>query len=235
VLAAPVIAADATLGRGSSGGGRRMPDESPERDAAERTASAPIGVPERESSAAPTFGRGEGAFDRSDRSETAPVAGLTRSDATERIARVLRLQEAAHDRPMTSVLLRLDHPEGGEDRIRIDLRGQTVGTTLDIGDPRAAEQLRAHAPELQQALQRQGLEGESMVVRTNSRTTDASALTASALAGERDVARAASATASDGGGSTARDTRNQPRAGSDRDGSDQQRSRQRRDGKGETR
>ena len=169
-----------------------------------------------------------------DRGNSAPVAGLTRSDATERIARVLAIQEAANDRPMSSVLLRLDHPEGGEDRIRIDLRGQRVGATLDIADAGAAETLRAHAPELQRALQRQGLEGEAMIVRTSSRSTDASALTASAIAAERDVARAASATASDGGGSTAKDSRNPPRA-HERDGTDQQRSRQRRDGKGDTR
>lgn len=168
-------------------------------------------------------------------SPSGAVAGLTRTDATERIARVLRLQESGHDRPLSSVLLRLDHPDGGEDRIRIDMRGRTIGATLDVADPRAAERLREHTGELQQALQRQGLEGESLVVRTTSRTTDVAALNASAAAADRDVARAASATASDGGGSTARDSRNQPRASYERDGTDQQRSRQRRDGKGDTR
>ena len=168
-------------------------------------------------------------------SSAGAVAGLTRTDATERIARVLRLQESAHDRPLSSVLLRLDHPDGGEDRIRIDMRGRTIGATLDVADPRAAERLREHTGELQQALQRQGLEGESLVVRSTNRTTDVAALNASAAAADRDVARAASATASDGGGSTARDSRNQPRASYERDGTDQQRSRQRRDGKGDTR
>ncbi|MDP1889373.1 MAG: flagellar hook-length control protein FliK, partial [Gemmatimonadaceae bacterium] len=164
---------------------------------------------------------------------TAPVAGLSRSDATERIARVLRMQESVGDRPLSSVLLRLDHPEGGEDRIRIDLRGQSVGATLDMRDPRVAEQLRAHAPELQQALQRQGLEGEAMVVRSASRSTDSAAYSLSAGGAERDQTRAASATASDGGGSTAKDSRNPPRAQHEREGTDQQRSRQRRDSKGE--
>ncbi|MEO6447252.1 MAG: flagellar hook-length control protein FliK [Gemmatimonadaceae bacterium] len=163
----------------------------------------------------------------------APVAGLSHTDATERIARVLRMQESAGDRPLSSVLLRLDNPEGGEDRIRIDLRGNAVGTTLDMSDPRTAEQLRTHASELQQSLQRQGLEGEPMVFRSASRTTDSAAYSLSAGAAERDTARAASATASDGGGFTAKDSRNQPRAQQERDGTDHQRSRQRRDGKGE--
>lgn len=162
----------------------------------------------------------------------APVAGLSRSDATERIARVLRMQEAAGDRPLSSVLLRLDNPEGGEDRIRIDLRGNAVGATLDMSDPRTAEQLRSHASELQQSLQRQGLDGEPMVFRSASRITDSAAYSLSAGAAERDMTRAASATASDGGGFTAKDSRNQPHA-HERDGTDQQRSRQRRDGKGE--
>ncbi len=193
-------------------------------------------VDDAETDAAHTFAAPEGALtDRGERgSASSPVGGLTRSDATERIARVLRIQEAANDRPMSSVLLRLDTPDGGEDRIRIDLRGHTVGTTLDIADPQVAAELRSRAPELQQALQRQGLEGETMVVRSSSRSSDASVLTASAIAAERDVARAASATASDGGGSTARDSRNPPRA-FERDGTDQQRSRQRRDGKGDRR
>jgi Flagellar hook-length control protein FliK len=160
-----------------------------------------------------------------------PVAGLARSDATERIARVLRLQEAGSDRPLSSVLLRLDNPDGGEDRIRIDMRGRSIGATLDVADARAAEHLRAHVPELQEALQRQGLEGEALVIRSASRTTDAGTLSASAASAERDLARAASATASDGGGSTARDSRNPPRGSHEREGTDQQRSRQRRDGK----
>lgn len=160
-----------------------------------------------------------------------PVAGLARSDATERIARVLRLQEAGGDRPLSSVLLRLDSPDGGEDRIRIDMRGRSIGATLDVADARAAEQLRAHVPELQEALQRQGLEGDAFVVRSASRNSDVATLTASAASAERDLARAASTTASDGGGSTARDSRNPPRGSLEREGTDQQRSRQRRDGK----
>jgi len=163
--------------------------------------------------------------------DASPVAGLARSDATERIARVLRLQEAGSERPLSSVLLRLDNPEGGEDRIRIDMRGRTIGATLDVADARAAEQLRAHVPELQEALQRQGLEGEGLIVRSASRNSDVATLTASAAPAERDLARAASATASDGGGSTARDSRNPPRGSHEREGTDQQRSRQRRDGK----
>jgi len=218
-----------TSGRQDSGAGH----ESGERERADMLASALLSR-EDQDAARLALTRELGTPSSDDRA-TSSVAGLSRSDATERIARVLRIQESGSDRPLSSVMLRLDHPDGGEDRIRIDLRGRTIGATLDVADPRAAEQLRAHTPELQQALQRQGLEGEAMVVRTTGRTTDSAVLNASAAAAERDVARAASATASDGGGSTAKDSRTPPRASYERDGTDQQRSRQRRDGKDNTR
>lgn len=227
--------------RGSGRGDRQSAGErgaGSEGARGDAVASAVLSSEGKESSRVP-FVREIVAQEGSPASSSAPVAGLSRSDATERIARVLRIQESGGDRPLSSVLLRLESPDGGEDRIRIDLRGRSVGATLDVADPRAAEQLRLHVTELQDALQRQGLEGEAMVVRTTQRSMDASTLTATAVAAERDVLRTASASASDGGGSTAKDSRNQSRAPFEREfereGTDQQRSRQRRDGKGESR
>ena len=230
IAGAPMRERDA--GSAPQNGERQSSGERRDRDKGEALLSA-LADREAVGGARAMLSREVPSLDVRDGLSTAPVAGLSRSDATERIARVLRMQESAGDRPLSSVLLRLDHPEGGEDRIRIDLRGHSVGATLDMSDPRVAEQLRAHAPELQQALQRQGLEGEAMVVRSASRSTDSAAYSLSAGGAERDLTRAASATASDGGGSTAKDSRNQPRAQHEREGTDQQRSRQRRDGKGE--
>lgn len=240
VVTGPTLARE-TQTRGSGRGDRQASGERGARGEGERAdavASAMLSREGKESSRVP-FVREIVAHEGSDASASAPVAGLSRSDATERIARVLRIQESGGDRPLSSVLLRLESPDGGEDRIRIDLRGRSVGATLDVADPRAAEQLRLHVTELQDSLQRQGLEGEAMVVRTTQRSMDASTLTATAVAAERDVLRTASASASDGGGSTAKDSRNQSRAPFEREfereGTDQQRSRQRRDGKGESR
>lgn len=240
VVTGPTLARESQT-RGSGRGDRQSSGEGGARGEGERAdavASAMLSRDGKESSRLP-FVREIVAQESSDTSASAPVAGLSRSDATERIARVLRIQESGGDRPLSSVLLRLESPDGGEDRIRIDLRGRSVGATLDVADPRAAEQLRLHVTELQDALQRQGLEGEAMVVRTTQRSMDASTLTATAVAAERDVLRTASASASDGGGSTAKDSRNQSRAPFEREfereGTDQQRSRQRRDGKGESR
>lgn len=91
---------------------------------------------------------------------------------------------------MSSVLLRLDHPEGGEDRIRVDLRGSTVGATLDIRDAAAADNLRAHASELQAQLGRHGLDGEAIAVRTMTRGSESALNVAGAAAAEREGIRA---------------------------------------------
>ena len=230
IVGSPMRERDA--GGAPQGGERNSSGERRDRETADALLRA-MASPNDVDPARAMLSREVPSLDVRDGLSSAPVAGLSRSDATERIARVLRMQESAGDRPLSSVLLRLDHPEGGEDRIRIDLRGHSVGATLDMSDPRAAEQLRVHASELQQALQRQGLEGEAMVVRSAPRYTDSAAYSLSAGAADREMTRAASATAPDGGGSTAKDSRNQPRAQHEREGTDQQRSRQRRDGKGE--
>src|SRR6185436_19922221 len=83
--------------------------------------------------------------------------GVPGSDMAQRVANALDARDTLAERPLSSVLLRLDHPEGGEDRIRIDLRGQSVSTTLDVRDPIAADRLSAHTPELSRALSQHGL------------------------------------------------------------------------------
>ncbi|MBL8961402.1 MAG: flagellar hook-length control protein FliK [Gemmatimonadetes bacterium] len=162
---------------------------------------------------------------RPDRAES--TQAIERTDAAERIARALRLQDESGERPVSSVMLRLDHPEGGEDRIRVDLRGRTVGATLDVSDANAADHLRAHTRELHQALERAGLEGERLVVRTASESGQA---LASAAGAERDSVRAA-ATPSGGNGTGAspRDPRSSREPNHSQRDHDQPASRQRRD------
>ena len=162
---------------------------------------------------------------RPDRAE-GPQA-IERTDAAERIARALRLQDDAGERPVSSVMLRLDHPEGGEDRIRVDLRGRTVGATLDVSDANAADHLRAHTRELHQALERAGLEGERVVVRS---AGDGGQALASAAGAERDSVRAASTPSGNTGtGASPRDPRSSREPNHSQRDHDQPASRQRRD------
>jgi hypothetical protein len=159
---------------------------------------------------------------------------MERTDAAERIARVLRVQESMAERPMSSVLLRLDHPDGGEDRIRVDLRGTTVGATLDIRDAAAADNLRAHAMELQAQLGRHGLEGEAIAVRTMTRGNDSALSVAGAVAAEREGIRAGNAgnTGNSGTNQGSRDPR-AAREEANARGQDQPSSRQKRDQRGQ--
>ena len=102
------------------------------------------------------------------------VVGHT--DMSERIARLLKVQDAAGERPLSQVLLRLERPDGGEDRLRVDLRGSTVSATLDVGDQAAADRLGANVKELQRALERHGFEADSLTVRSSSRSLESSTL-----------------------------------------------------------
>jgi hypothetical protein len=96
----------------------------------------------------------------------APQAqGVFGVDVAARVARVLELQEGASARPLSSILLRLDNPAGGEDRIRVDLRGTSVDARLDLNDPAEAQRLGARIGDLRQALERQGLEADALRIR----------------------------------------------------------------------
>ena len=116
-----------------------------------------------------------------------PVAGVVGTDALERISRIRELQHDAAGGPVSHVTLQVDAPEGGQDRIRIDLRGSAIETTIDLQDPAAAERLRNRAGELQGALERHGLEPEPVRIRS---AAEVAGSVASAAEGE--LARAGS-------------------------------------------
>jgi hypothetical protein len=106
------------------------------------------------------------------------------TDATSRAEQVLALQDAKDAQPMSHMLLRLDNGDGGEDRIRVDVRGATVGATIDVRDPDAAAQLAARIPDLTSALQSRGLAADALRVR---------AASATGLISTTDIARATAA------------------------------------------
>jgi hypothetical protein len=228
----PVLASiDAATGTAGERAGQR---EREGRDGREGQRAAVDAIRDADSALMRAAMGTEGAGERRGADGLAPVAGMERTDAAERIARVLRVQESMAERPVSSVLLRLDHPEGGEDRIRVDLRGTTVGATLDIRDAAAADNLRAHANELQAQLGRHGLDGDAIAVRTMTRGSDASLNVAGAAAAEREGIRAGNAgnTGNSGTNQGSRD----PRAARDEAnarGQDQPSSRQKRDQRGQ--
>ena len=165
-------------------------------------------------------------------SGTDAPATVGHADMSERIARLLKVQDAASDRPLSQVVLRLERPDGGEDRLRVDLRGSTVSATLDVADQAAADHLGANVKELQRALERHGFEAEGLTVRSVSRAAEASTLArAAGAAVEADLQRA---TASSPNTSTNTSSRERgARHDEERPSPDSQRHRSRREHKGD--
>jgi hypothetical protein len=129
-------------------------------------------VPTGRSGPAPDIARPAPAFAMTDiariDSVERPTASVLSSGSAERIAHLLDLQSSAPVRPLSQVFLRVDGP-GGEDRIRLGMRGTAVGATIDVGDLAAANRLQGRLGELQRALEAKGLEAESLRVRSTPR------------------------------------------------------------------
>jgi hypothetical protein len=154
------------------------------------------------------------------------------ADMSERISRLLKVQETANERPMSQMMLRLERPDGGEDRLRVDLRGNAVSATLDVTDQTAADRLGANVKELQHALERHGFETDSLTVRTMTRATDNSTLARVAGASaETDLQRAAAASSGNSTNTSSRDRGT--RSDEQRQSPDQQRQRSRKEQKGD--
>ncbi|MBV6521243.1 MAG: hypothetical protein MNPFHGCM_01376 [Gemmatimonadaceae bacterium] len=142
----------------------------------------------------------------------------------DRIARIFDARDAAAERPLSSVVLRLDHPHGGEDRIRVDLRGQSVSASFEVRDPIVADRLAAHAPELSRALSQHGLDAEHVTIRAM--RADASVAALSGAIAERDAVRGStSSSASNDSSYTGRDARDPSRPHDHQHGDAKQRGR----------
>jgi hypothetical protein len=100
------------------------------------------------------------------------IAATERPDVAGRAERVAVLQDAAAAQPLSHVTVRLDGEGGTDARIRVGLRGSTVGASIDAADPATAASLRAHVAELREALTRQGLDPASLTVRATARAAE---------------------------------------------------------------
>ncbi len=93
------------------------------------------------------------------------AAGTTRMDPASHVAHLLDTRESSRSSSLSQVVLRLDDGQGGEDRIRVGLRGTSVGASIDLRDASQVERLTSRLGELQQSLERRGLDAESLRVR----------------------------------------------------------------------
>jgi hypothetical protein len=96
----------------------------------------------------------------------APAAGGPQGiDTTARIAQVTGLQDARSTLPVSHMMLHLDTPDGGVDRVRVALRGARVGATIELHDGESAAGLSRRLPELIAALEARGLESGHLRVQ----------------------------------------------------------------------
>jgi len=123
---------------------------------------------------------GEASYQRLDHgvSESADAAGAPlKSDASAlteaRAARVMRLQDAPAPRMLSRLTLSLDDGAGGQDQVRIGLRGSSVGASFDMRDAGGADRIAARMGELTRALEQHGLEPQAFQVRSGATVRDA--------------------------------------------------------------
>ncbi|MEO6877230.1 MAG: hypothetical protein ABI205_02035, partial [Gemmatimonadaceae bacterium] len=100
----------------------------------------------------------------------APVMGSTAAERTERI---MAATDNAPARPLSQITMNVDAGNGATDRIQVGLRGNSLSTTIDVSDARAAQTMSARSDELVRALNRDGMEVESMRVRAAASTNAA--------------------------------------------------------------
>ena len=123
-----------------------------------------------------------------------PAAG---SAQAERVSDVQQLRADAPAGPLTRMTLNVDGANGLQERVTVDLRGNTVDTVITTNAANV-DTLRMRSGELQDALLRHGLDGESVTVRAASTSSD-SADAIRAMAGSRDAMKLGAAPASTSG------------------------------------
>jgi hypothetical protein len=124
----------------------------------------------------------------------APAAG---SAQAERVSDVQQLKADAPAGPLTRMTLNVDGANGIQERVTVDLRGNTVDTVITTNAANV-DTLRMRSGELQDALLRHGLDGESVTVRAATTSSD-SADAIRAMAGSRDAMKLGAAPGSTSG------------------------------------
>jgi hypothetical protein len=179
-VAAPgAVAQAATPARGAE----RRRESLREQSEGEARAEVEAGSAHTHAAPAARGGGGAGAV-----SAPAPVV---HADAAARVARVMELQQSGAPRELSHVLLKVDAPDGTQDRIRLDLRGSALDATIDVASLSEAGRLSSRVGELQRALAKQGVDAEAVRIRATSAPELTELARAVAASGEVELARSA--------------------------------------------
>ncbi|MDB4917285.1 MAG: peptidase and DD-carboxypeptidase VanY/endolysin [Gemmatimonadetes bacterium] len=105
------------------------------------------------------------------------ISGPDTPQGTTHVDRVLDIQDARGAKSISHLSLSVDDGKGGQDTVRVGLRGNSVGASFDIRDAGSADRVASRLGELTRALERRGLEPQTFQVRSASSSQDGSAVT----------------------------------------------------------
>jgi hypothetical protein len=71
-------------------------------------------------------------------------------------------------RHLSQITMSVDAGNGATDRVQVSMRGSSLSSTIDASDPKAAQAMSARSEELVRALNRDGIEVDSLRVRAAS-------------------------------------------------------------------
>lgn len=114
----------------------------------------------------------------------APSIAAPVSTAAERVERVMNAIDSSPARHLSQITMSVDAANGATDRVQVTMRGSSLSSTIDAADPHAAQAMSARSDELVRALNRDGIEVESLRVRAAAErpTTTVAAATAAQTA-----------------------------------------------------
>lgn len=116
----------------------------------------------------------------------AQVGGTPASSQAERVSDIQQMRADAPATPLNRMTLNVESAPGTQERITIDVRGNTVQTQITT-DAGTADRMRLRTADLQDALGRHGLESDRLRIRTNGNTD--SVELARAVTSEREASR----------------------------------------------
>jgi len=116
----------------------------------------------------------------------AQVGGSSASTQAERVSDIQQMRADAPATPLNRMTLNVESAPGTQERITIDVRGNTVQTQITT-DASTADRMRLRTADLQDALGRHGLESDRLRIRTSG-NTDTVELSR-AVSGEREAQR----------------------------------------------
>lgn len=144
----------------------------------EKRAATPV-IPESTAVDSAVGGRAYNAFSRpttgGSGADVRQISGPDASQSALNVDRVQDMQDSHGAKTLSRLNLSVDDGRGGEDVVRIGMRGNTVGASFDMRDAGNADRISARLSDLTRALERRGLEPQTFNVRSTASAHDGAA------------------------------------------------------------